>query len=62
MMAKIVAKKRKRLMLGRDFDAWAWESSSGYFSTLVNPVVLSLKPLAVLGDGKWVRVKFVKVE
>lgn len=54
--------KRKRLMWGRDFDAWIWEWNNDNWSCEQPVEQQQKKPLEKLGDGKWVRVKFAKVD
>lgn len=60
-MAKKLAKKRRRWVLGKNFNAWVYKWRSGEYSTKVKPRQQQTKPTA-WGPGKWVRVQFVEVE
>jgi len=63
-MAKKATKKRKRLVRGKDWHAWAWEQANGEllcYAQCTKPRMgyFNMKPTTQ--PGKWVRVKFVKV-
>ena len=52
--------KRTRLVRGRDFCGWKWETGDGELSQAVE--AHRIKPTTRIAlAGKWVRVKFVKV-
>lgn len=60
-----MAKKRKRLVRGKDWHAWAWKAGKSGVCPKPNQFVYSAeykKPsYKQMGTGKWVRVKFVEV-
>jgi len=62
LMAKI-AKKGKRLVLGKDFDAWVWHWAGERCTALEHLIRIQKDEPSdyPVNDGKWVRVKFVKV-
>jgi len=52
--------KRKRLRQGRDWHGWAWKTRRGRFYFFAEPTKPKIP--ADLGNGQWVRVKFVEVQ
>lgn len=54
--------KRKQLVLGRDFDAWASKTSKSGWARLSEKPVLSMTRYEANLFGKPVRVKFVELE
>lgn len=63
-MAKKPAKKRKRWVFGRDFDAWALEYRHMYGDSWIAVAIQKAKPLSRMPvpGGEWVRVKFAKAK
>lgn len=53
-------KKPKRLMHGRDFDAWVWRTDRGKLCPWLAEMRRYGRERST--KGKWVRVKFVPVE
>jgi hypothetical protein len=57
---------KNRLVIGRDFDAWAFRYAAGNYSTeSTSGCRPNWKPFDKRGNyvsGEWVRVRFVRVQ